>query len=95
MANLISGVLNGAQDMLDTAGSKASTISNIAGVTDSLMQGMTEGTSTQNDMQTMSNKLNRMARDTAQMQYQQAMTAAFTNILKSGASNVKSASQAG
>ncbi|EDO88445.1 hypothetical protein X963_2422 [Burkholderia pseudomallei MSHR7498] len=46
-------------------------------------------------MQAISNQMNTMTLASAQMQLQQSMTAALTNVMKSGSSNVKSAAQGG
>lgn len=74
------------------AGGAASTIMNaLTGGT----QGASTASSVISEMQQLSDQSNQMTLASAQMQLQQSMTAALANVMKSGASNVKNASQAG
>lgn len=95
MALSLGNTLNTLQSAFSTVDSAASTASNIANRGASTTQGGTDAKWTQAQMQAISNQMNKMTLDSAQMQLQQAMTAALTNVMKSGASNVKSAAQGG
>ncbi|MPV67777.1 hypothetical protein [Burkholderia sp. BE17] len=83
------------QSGFNVVDSAASTAANIANRGASTTQGGTDAASTQAQMQSISNQMNDMTLASAQMQLQQAMTAALTNVMKSGSSNVKSAAQGG
>ncbi|MGU7844002.1 hypothetical protein ACV22V_31635 [Burkholderia sp. AW33-5] len=95
MAISLGNSINTLQNAFNVADSAASTASNIAGRGASTVQGGTDTSSTQAQMQAISNQMNTSTLAAAQMQLQQAMTAALTNVMKSGASNVKSAAQGG
>ncbi|WP_423760245.1 hypothetical protein [Burkholderia sp. NLJ2] len=95
MALSLGNTLSNLKSGFDVVDSAASTASNIATRGASTAQGGTDAASTQAQMQSISNQMNTMTLASAQMQLQQAMTAALTNVMKSGASNVKSAAQGG
>ncbi|CAJ9642307.1 hypothetical protein [Burkholderia pseudomallei] len=95
MALSLGNTLNTLQSAFNTVDSAASTASNIANREASTTQGGTDAASTQAQMQAISNQMNTMTLASAQMQLQQSMTAALTNVMKSGSSNVKSAAQGG
>lgn len=95
MALSLGNTLNTLQSAFNTVDSAASTASNIANRGASTMQAGTDAASTQAQMQAISNDMNKMTLASAQMQFQQSMTASVTNVMKSGASNVKSAAQGG
>ncbi|KGS76424.1 hypothetical protein [Burkholderia pseudomallei] len=95
MALSLGNTLNTLQGAFNTVDSAASTASNIANRGASAIQAGTDAASTQAQMQAASNLMNKTALDTMNMQVQQMLVGAFTGIVKSAASNVKSAAQAG
>ncbi|MBF3497331.1 hypothetical protein G4D37_11635 [Burkholderia pseudomallei] len=95
MALSLGNTLNTLRNSFNTVDSAASTVSNIASRGASTMQGGTEAASTEAQTQGISNQMNRTTLAAALMQLQQALCAALANVMKSGASNVKSAAQGG
>ncbi|MCM2484000.1 hypothetical protein [Burkholderia glumae] len=73
----------------------ASTAGNAIGGAAAAASGGASAASTEAQMQGISDQMNQMTLASAQMQLQQSMAAALSNVMKSGASNVKSASQGG
>ncbi|MBF3713103.1 hypothetical protein V4E86_28200 [Burkholderia pseudomallei] len=95
MALSLGNTLNTFRSAFNTVDSMASTASNIASKGASATQAGTDAASTEAQMQAVNSLMNKTALDAMNMQVQQMLVGAFTGIVKSAASNVKSAAQAG